>query len=178
MIEKQTRPPYLRPWTCPKCGADCSGQTDHSRDGEDSVGHLLQCPCGCQFTHWESLAYAPYGVEVDGQMYEYPQEEPLGQAERITIPLYNPETQECDESQCQVLTLRRETGLRVVFGDPANPDAPDILIERQPGGWQIMVHPDDGDPLCRIALTDKTASVYADTGAEVLSVPRRGRCHE
>jgi hypothetical protein len=93
---------------------------------------------------------------------------------QIKIPTYDPETQECDESQPHVLTLRRETGLRVVLGDPADPDVPDILIERQPGGWQIMVHADDGDPLCRIALTDKTASVYTDTGAQVLSVPRKG----
>jgi hypothetical protein len=174
MIDKQTKPPYLRPWTCPKCGHDCSGTENDTRDSGDCIGYPLQCQCGCEFTHWEEETRTAYGVEVDGQTYEYPPDKALGPAERITIPLYNPETQESDESQPQVLTLRRETGLRVVFGDPADPDVPDILIERQPDGWQIMVHPDDGDPLCRITLTDKTASVYADTGDKVLSVPRRG----
>ncbi len=70
MSESHEKPKFLRPWTCPKCGADCDAELGF-KDGEESVGHYLECDCGCEFTYWESLTYAPYGVEVDGEMYPF-----------------------------------------------------------------------------------------------------------
>ncbi len=74
MSENVTRPKYLSPWICPKCSADCSANADQCKDLGDATGYLLQCACGCEFIHWENVVNMPYGVEVDGETYEYPQE--------------------------------------------------------------------------------------------------------
>lgn len=44
--------------------------------------------------------------------------------------------------------------LRLVFGDTAQEDLPNIHIERQPCGWSLHVHPDSGDPVCELQITD------------------------
>jgi len=84
---------------------------------------------------------------------------------QLIIPTYDPETQECDASKPHALTLREETGLRIVLGDPGDPDAPDLLIERYLDRWYIVVHPNEGDPLCIIEITGDSATVKSDTGA-------------
>lgn len=42
------------------------------------------------------------------------------------------------------VTIRDECGVRVVLGTADDPDAPDIAIERRPGGWAIFLHPVGG----------------------------------
>jgi hypothetical protein len=74
MSENQTKPEYLAPWTCPKCGHDCSGSMEETKDQGNAVGYMLTCQCGCEFIHWESIEYQSSCVEVDGREFEYPQE--------------------------------------------------------------------------------------------------------
>ncbi len=94
---------------------------------------------------------------------------------RLTLPTYDPQTQACDESKPATLTLRQETGLRVVLGDPHDPHAPDLLIERHADRWYIVVHPDAGDPLCIIEVKHDFATVKEDVdGATLLALPVGG----
>lgn len=72
-----TKPEYLTPWCCPKCGADCSGQADQTKDTSHAVGYMLTCKCGCEFIHWENITYVPCCVEVGGEEYEYPAEKSI-----------------------------------------------------------------------------------------------------
>jgi len=53
--------------------------------------------------------------------------------------------------------VRAEMGVRVIFGthDGEDPDKPDILIERQPNGWVIFLHPfGAGDPVGYVCFHD------------------------
>lgn len=93
----------------------------------------------------------------------------------VLIPTYDPESQECDETKPARLTLCPGTGLRIVLGDPADPHAPDLLIERHADRWYIVVHPDNGDPLCLIEITQDWATVVDDvTGQTMLALPAGG----
>jgi len=72
---KQDKPKYLAPWTCPKCGEDCSSEEHVYKDYVESVRYSITCPkCGCWFHHYETVTYEPASVEVDGVEYDYPQE--------------------------------------------------------------------------------------------------------
>ncbi len=55
------------------------------------------------------------------------------------------------------VTAYQEAGLRVVLGthDPTEDfDKPDLLIERQPHAWAMIIHPDGGDPSCLAYILD------------------------
>jgi hypothetical protein len=73
-MTEQTKPQHLIPWCCPRCGADCSGTQDQFKESGDAIGYFLTCECGCEFIHWEEETRTAYGVEVDGQTYEYPED--------------------------------------------------------------------------------------------------------
>jgi hypothetical protein len=88
---------------------------------------------------------------------------------RIEIPTYDPASEaECDYTKPHVLTLRRESGLRIVMGERANEDVPDVLIEREADLWRVIVHPDQGDPLCIIELRRDRATVEDDWGRSLM----------
>ncbi len=71
---------------------------------------------------------------------------------RITIPTYYRKEAPGDgpahygEPTVPIL-IRWADALRVVFGahDHRNTRAPDLLIERRPGGWALFLHPAGGD---------------------------------
>lgn len=52
--------------------------------------------------------------------------------------------------------IRQEAGIRILLGthEAENGDAPDVLIERQPGGWLLILHPAGGDPSGLVYLLD------------------------
>jgi len=169
---KTEKPVCVKPWHCPRCGADCSGLTNNTKDQGEAVGYYITCHCGCEFIHWENVTYEPYGVEVDGETYVYSGKE--GDL-RLTIPTYNDQQEEpCDYSRPNLVTLRQETGLRVILGDPDDGNAPDLLIERTPDRWRIIVHPDSSDPMCVIEFTEKTATVTPDTSDTPVLTQSRG----
>ena len=81
----------------------------------------------------------------------------------LTIHTYDPEQQTYDQSQAHTVTLREETGLRLILGEPNDREAPDLLVEREKDRWRIFVHARDyGDPLCIIDISRQEAVVRAD----------------
>ncbi len=94
---------------------------------------------------------------------------------RIAIPTYDDERDDpCDWTCPHDLTIRQTTGLRVILGDPEDPNAPDLLIERTPDRWRVIVHPDAGDPMCVIEFTEKTAAVIPESGDAPVLTQSRG----
>jgi hypothetical protein len=99
--------------------------------------------------------------------------------QRIAIPTYDDTREDpADWSRPHDLVLRESTaGLRVILGDPDDPNAPDLLIERTPDRWRVIVHPDASDPLCVIEFTEKAATIIPDEpgrGDEPLLTQSRG----
>ncbi len=96
---------------------------------------------------------------------------------QTTIPTYDPDREEHDESKQHVLSLLAGGGLRVVMGEYQDADAPDVLIERATDRWCIIVHPDAGDPLCIIEFTDTACVIMTDgpDGKTLLTQPRAAR---
>lgn len=54
------------------------------------------------------------------------------------------------------VTIFDAAGIRLVLGvrDPFAPEAPDIQVERRPGGWCVFIHADDGDERGYVYILD------------------------
>jgi len=75
MDTEQTKPKYLLPWCCPKCGVDCSASELGTKDYDNAIGYYLHChACDVNFTHWENETRRPHCGQIDGQEYVYPRE--------------------------------------------------------------------------------------------------------
>lgn len=95
---------------------------------------------------------------------------------KVWVPTYHAawrpvevERKQCSEygSPHVALVARREDGLRVVLGthDLEDGDSPDVLIERQPNGWIIVVRPP--------CTGDATAYVHMRDDGHVFLQPER-----
>ena len=94
---------------------------------------------------------------------------------RLEIPTYDPNgPKEWDHQKTAELTLQAAEGLRVVMGDPADEQAPDVHFERaivrEEGKppveiWRLFIHPDRGDPLCFVEFRrGERVTITTDTG--------------
>jgi hypothetical protein len=87
----------------------------------------------------------------------------------LRVPTYDPDGAiEYDYNRTENLTLQELDGLRAVMGNPADPDSPDVLIERAVGLWRVFVHPNNGDPLCIIEIRSDRATIETDRGELLL----------
>lgn len=94
---------------------------------------------------------------------------------QIEVPTYDPNTtdpnKEYDHSRPETLTLTEmgSSGLRIIMGDDAKKDAPDVMIEHADSDadegpvkplWRVFVHADGGDPEIIIEFTEDKMVVY------------------
>jgi len=65
------------------------------------------------------------------------------------------------------VVLGRETSMNLRGDDPS----PDIMFERRPGGWVIVIHPTGDDAEMTLAITDNgVLCARMESGGEVFNV--------
>ena len=98
-----------------------------------------------------------------------------------TVPVYDPDQPETQETQHPIAVVHEGTGLRLVLDAtadlPVSQDAPNLLIERHADHWLVIVQPHAGDPICTVELRPGNARVFADTGT-LLCEADRTQCRD
>ncbi len=90
----------------------------------------------------------------------------------VEVPTYDPAAQATHSGFCSPLVpvlAYWEDGLRVILGSHDEGDnVPDVLIERCPQGWRLIVHPGNGDAVCALIVRDDgKAFIIPEVGEDV-----------
>lgn len=132
--------------TCARCGL-------REQYNGDWYGSL--CPSCADETETE-------GTEGTATCRQFKLSVPTCGAQFVPEQVEDAEVDGFDDAKVPIL-VREDEGLHIVLGthDFEMVEKPDILIERHPHGWLIVVHPNaDCDPVGRIYLLDNGRTYF------------------